>query len=125
MKLFSLVFTTLVAVEHIFILVVEMFFWDSELGMKIFKTTQDFATASKVLAANQGLYNGFLASGLIWALLFIKENKMQREVKLFFLGCIIVAGIFGGLTAKFSIIFTQGGPAFLAFLFTYLAKDKE
>lgn len=104
--------TALVAVEHLGILILEMFFWNHPVGQRIFGMTPEVSAASATLAANQGLYNGFLAAGLIWGLI-----SDRRDVKLFFLGCIIVAGIFGGLTAKTSIMFTQGLPALAAFLF--------
>lgn len=123
MKKLALGFVALVAIEHLLILVMEMFLWTS-LGAKLFKLEADFAQQTVVLAMNQGLYNGFLAAGLIWALL-IKDDKWQNNVALFFLGCVAVAGIFGGLTAKWSIILTQGLPAILGFLFTYLARPKQ
>jgi putative membrane protein len=86
-----------------------MFFWDHPVGRQIFAMTPEVSAASARLAANQGLYNGFLAAGLVWALW-----TDRRDLKLFFLGCVIVAGIFGGLTAKTSILFTQALPAALA-----------
>jgi putative membrane protein len=101
----------LVALFHAAVLVLEMFFWDHPLGHRIFGLTPEVAAASKVLAANQGLYNGFLAAGLVWALV-----GRRRDVALFFLACVVVAGVFGGLTAKASILFTQGLPAALALI---------
>ena len=101
----------LVAIEHIGILVLEMFYWTEPIGLKIFQMTSDVAESSKVLAANQGLYNGFLAAGLIWSLV---RKGDTRHLKVFFLVCVVIAGIFGGLTAKPSIVITQGLPAFLA-----------
>jgi putative membrane protein len=98
-----------VAVEHIGILVMEMFLWTS-LGVKVFKFTPEYAEQTTALAMNQGLYNGFLAAGLIWSLL-AKDEALARKVALFFLGCVVVAGVFGGLTAKLSIILTQALPA--------------
>ena len=99
----------LVAVEHVGILVLEMFFWNHPIGQRIFGMTPEVSSASAVLAANQGLYNGFLAVGLLWGLL--TDN---RSIQLFFLGCVVAAGVFGGLTAKPSILFTQALPASIA-----------
>lgn len=82
--------------------------------------TPEVSAASATLAANQGLYNGFIAAGLFWGLI-----AGRRDVKLFFLGCVVVAGIFGGMTAKTSIVFTQALPAFLALGLTLLAKDRN
>jgi putative membrane protein len=95
----------LVALSHIGFLVLEMFFWDHPVGRRIFGMTPEVSASSATLAANQGLYNGFLAAGLVWALW-----ADRRELKLFFLGCVVVAGVFGGLTAKTSILFTQALP---------------
>jgi putative membrane protein len=86
-----------------------MFFWDHPVGRKIFGMTPEVSASSAVLAANQGLYNGFLAAGLLWALW-----AGRRELKIFFLGCVVVAGVFGGTTAKTSILFTQALPAAIA-----------
>lgn len=117
MKTIANILTALVALLHFGILVLEMFFWNHDVGRKIFNLTPEFSQASATLAANQGLYNGFLAVGLVWGLISGKS-----EIKLFFLACIVVAGIFGGLTAKTSIIFTQALPAFMAFVFVFLAE---
>ena len=107
----------LVALFHVAVLVLEMFFWDQPIGLRIFGLTPEAAAASKVLAANQGLYNGFLAAGLGWALW-----ADRRDLKLFFLGCVVVAGVFGGLTAKPSILFTQGLPAALALAGVWMTR---
>ena len=112
MKLIATLLTVLVAIEHIGILVLEMFFWDHPFGQRIFGMTPEISAASATLAANQGLYNGFLAAGLIWGLI-----ADRRDVKLFFLACIIVAGIFGGITAKPSIFISQALPAAIALIF--------
>ncbi len=109
MKLAANLLVALIAIEHIGIMVLEMFFWNHPVGQRIFGMTAEVAASSAVLAMNQGLYNGFLAAGLVWGLL-----SGRLEIKLFFLVCIIVAGIFGGLTAKTSIVFTQALPAFIA-----------
>ena len=106
-----------VAISHVGILILEMFFWNHPIGQKIFSMTPEVAESSSVLAMNQGLYNGFLAAGLFWGLF---ANRV--EIKLFFLSCVIVAGIFGGITAKTSILFTQGLPALLAFVVVLAAS---
>lgn len=98
----------LVAVIHIYIMVLEMFLWDKPKGLRAFGQTQEQATASKVLAANQGLYNGFLAAGLIWSLWLGAEGN---SVKLFFLSCVLIAGIYGAATANKKILFIQAIPA--------------
>ena len=117
MKLIANIFTSIVAVSHIGILVLEMFFWNHPLGQKIFSMTKEVAESSAVLAMNQGLYNGFLAAGLFWGLL-----ASRSDIKIFFLGCVIVAGIFGGLTAKTSILFTQGLPALIALILVLMSS---
>jgi len=115
MKMLANILTAIVAIEHIGIMVLEMFFWNHPLGQRIFGMTSEVAASSAVLAANQGLYNAFLAAGLFWGL-----ASDKRSIKLFFLGCIVVAGIFGGFTAKTSILLSQALPALLAFLLTVL-----
>jgi len=108
--------TGIVALAHFGFLALEIFFWDHPIGHKIFAMTPEFAAQSAALAMNQGLYNGFLAAGLVWGL--ATDN---RAVKLFFLGCVVVAGIFGGLTAKTSILYTQALPGAIAFLLVLAA----
>ena len=98
----------LVALIHVYILVLEMFLWTTPKGRKAFGTTPEFAEASKVLAANQGLYNGFLAAGLLWGLALGSEGT---DVKIFFLSCVLIAGVFGGLTASRKILLVQALPA--------------
>jgi putative membrane protein len=117
MKTIANILTALVALLHFGILVLEMFFWNHPVGQKIFGMSPEVAASSAVLAANQGLYNGFLAVGLVWGLI-----SDRRDVKIFFLACIIVAGIFGGLTAKTSIIFSQALPALVALIFVVPAE---
>ena len=102
------VFVTLMALLHVYILVLEMFLWTTPRGRKAFGLTPEFAEQSKVLAANQGLYNGFLAAGLAWGLVLGAEG---HGVKLFFLGCILVAGLYGAATANKRILFIQAIPA--------------
>jgi len=102
------VFVALIALLHVYILVLEMFLWTTPRGRKAFGTTAEFAEQSKVLAANQGLYNGFLAAGLAWGLAMGVEG---HGVKLFFLACVLVAGVYGGVTANKRILFIQAVPA--------------
>lgn len=111
--------TALVAFEHIGIMVMEMFYWDHPIGRKVFNMTEEVSAASATLAANQGLYNGFLAAGLIWSLL-----SKQKNVTVFFLSCVIVAGIFGSITAKPSILFTQALPAGIALILWFVHSKK-
>jgi len=99
----------LVAVLHLYILVLEMFLWTTPKGRKAFGTTPEFAETSKVLAANQGLYNGFLAAGLIWGL-----ARGDAATQLFFLGCVLVAGLYGAATASKRILFVQAVPALIS-----------
>ncbi len=100
-----------VAALHIGFLILEMFLWKTPFGRKVFGMDETFAARSASLAANQGLYNGFLAAGLVWGLL---ATTSGLEIKTFFLACVVVAGIFGGLTAKTSIIVVQAMPAVVA-----------
>ena len=120
MKLLAIVLTIFVAISHVGILILEMFFWDHPIGQKIFLMTPEQSKSSAVLAMNQGLYNGFLAAGLFWGLL-----TNRTDVKTFFLCCVVVAGIFGSLTVKTSILFTQGLPALLALIFVLLSAKNS
>ena len=101
----------LVVLIHLYIVVLEMVLWDTPFGRKVFGNTAEFATASKMLAANQGLYNGFLAAGLIWGL---SMGAAGQPVQLFFLGCVIVAGLYGAASVGIKILFVQAVPAALA-----------
>ena len=121
MSIISAILVGLVAIEHIYILILEMFLWTTPRGMKTFGTTPEEAETSKVLAANQGLYNGFLSAGLFWGL-FHPTAGTGFQIKIFFLLCVIIAAIYGGLTAKRSILYIQGGPALLALIFVLLAQ---
>ncbi len=109
----------LVAALHLYFLALEMFFWDKPTGMRAFGLTQEFATASKSLAANQGLYNGFLAAGLVWGLVLGADGQ---AIKIFFLGCVIVAGVFGALTASRKILWVQALPGAIALALVMLSK---
>jgi putative membrane protein len=119
MKAIANLLVALVALLHVGFLVLEMFMWTTPFGLKTFNMTPEVAASSKVLAANQGLYNGFLAAGLVWGLL-AKENG--TAIKFFFLGCVIVAGLFGAATAKPSILLVQALPAALALLAVLAAR---
>jgi putative membrane protein len=101
----------LVALLHLYFLVLEMFFWNRPLGRRVFRLTPEFAQASAALAANQGLYNGFLAAGLLWGL---GIGPAGYGIKVFFLGCVIVAGVFGALTANRRILWVQALPGAVA-----------
>ena len=111
-----------VALQHVGFLVLEMFLWTTPYGMRTFGLTPEFAEASSALAANQGLYNGFLAAGLLFGLL---RRQDAFATKLFFLACVIVAGVFGALTVKGSILFVQALPAALALLLLLLAARRR
>lgn len=117
MMMLAQVLVTLVALIHLYILVLEMFLWTKPQGRKAFGLTAEFAQASKVLAANQGLYNGFLAAGLIWGLL-----RADVATQLFFLGCVLVAGLYGAATASRKILFVQALPAIMAIAAVLLAR---
>jgi putative membrane protein len=109
-----------VALEHVGFLVLEMFFWTKPLGLKIFRLTPQVAAASAPLAANQGLYNGFLAAGLVWGLLSAEPAALS--IKTFFLSCVVVAGVFGAATASPSILLVQAAPALAALILVRLAR---
>ncbi len=114
MHLLAKILIAFVALEHLYILWLEMFAWETR-GRKVFRGSlrQDMFGPTKVLAANQGLYNSFLAAGLVWSLL-ITNMVWAKNVGLFFLGCVIVAGIYGGLTASRKIFYVQAVPAIIA-----------
>lgn len=113
MKTLSMILVALVAIEHVYVLVLEMFLWTTDSGRRSFGFTREFAESTKTLGANQGLYNGFLAAGLIWSLLH-PDAGVAFQLQLFFLGCVLIAGIYGGITAVRKILFIQGAPAALA-----------
>ena len=107
-----------VALLHVYFLVLEMFLWDKPRGLRTFGLTPEFAAASKSLAANQGLYNGFLAAGLIWGLALGVNGD---PIKIFFLACIIVAGVFGAFTANLKILWVQALPGAVALALVMLS----
>lgn len=114
MKMAGIALVLLVAMEHLYFLYLEMFLWTKPKGLKVFGNTAERAEASKVLAANQGLYNGFLAAGLLWGLIY--PGAAGIHIQMFFLACVVVAGIYGGLTVKMRIMYLQAGPALLGLL---------
>lgn len=107
------VLIAVVALIHLYILVLEMFLWNTKTGHKVFNLRPDFARDTRVLAANQGLYNGFLAAGLLWSL-WLGEKGSQ--VAIFFLACVLIAGLFGAATASRKILYVQAVPALAALL---------
>jgi putative membrane protein len=109
MLLASQIVAGLVAALHVYFLVLEMFLWATPAGQKAFGRTRDEQEATKVLAANQGLYNGFLAAGLVWSL--VAGDVIAIPLRTFFLGCVVVAGIYGAMTASRKILFVQALPA--------------
>ena len=112
------IIVALIALLHVYILVLEMFLWDKSAGLRAFGQTQEKATASKVLAANQGLYNGFLAAGLFWGLIL---GSSGTGVKVFFLCCVLIAGLYGAATANRKILFIQAVPAAVGLAFVLLS----
>lgn len=122
MKSLANLLIALVALEHVAFLVLEMFLWDTPTGMRVFGLSEAFARESASLAANQGLYNGFLAAGLVWALLRGDEGF---DLKVFFLVCVVVAGVFGAATASGSILFVQAVPAALALGAVLVTREQQ
>lgn len=120
MQIAAAILTTLVALLHVYFLVLEMFLWTKPQGMKAFGQTAESAERTKVLAANQGLYNGFLAAGLLYGV-WLGATPMGFQFKLFFLGCVIVAGVYGAATASKKILYVQALPAALALAALLLA----
>ena len=117
MTIFANILIVIVALLHLGFLALEMFFWDHPFGRKRFGMTSDYSKASASLAANQGLYNGFLAAGLLWGL-----STGQFAVKMFFLICVVIAGIYGGLTARRTILYVQALPGLLALILLYFSR---
>ncbi len=119
MTLVSRILVLLVAALHIGFLVLEMFLWTGPIGQRVFAMTPEFSARTAVLAANQGLYNGLIAVGLLWSA--IRNN---REYMIFFLLCVIGARVFGGLTAKTTILYMQAAPALVALLAVLAARPR-
>ena len=120
MSMLSRLLVMIVALEHVGFLVLEMFLWNRPDGHRIFDLAPDFAASTAALAANQGLYNGFLAAGLFWG-----AFSNRRDIQIFFLVCVVMAGVFGGMSAKASILVIQGLPALLALAFVLMAKPSK
>jgi len=118
MALLGNIIVGLVALLHVYILILEMFLWEKPAGMKAFRQTKESAAATKVLAANQGLYNGFLAAGLFWGL---SLGTAGHDVKVFFLGCVLIAGLYGAATASKKILYIQALPALLGLILLNVA----
>ncbi|MEO6798552.1 MAG: DUF1304 domain-containing protein [Rhodanobacter sp.] len=118
MSIAANVLIALIALMHVWFLILEMFLWTRPSGRKAFGLTREFAEQTSVLAANQGLYNGFLAAGLAWGL-WLGDGGV--EIKVFFLACVLVAGVFGGLTAARRILWFQALPAAIALLLVLVA----
>jgi len=119
MHTLGLALVLVVAAIHAYILVLEMFLWRTERGRRAFGTDQAFADQSATLAANQGLYNGFLAAGLVWGA--VAADPVGFQVRVFFLGCVIVAGVYGALTVSRRILVVQAAPAIVALAVVLLA----
>lgn len=118
MSTIQLILISIVALLHFYFMILEMFFWDKPRGMKAFGTTKEIAEQSKTLAANMGLYNGFLAAGLTWSLI---DKNYGTNIAIFFLSCVVIAGIYGAYSTKNKrILFVQALPAVLALVFTYM-----
>jgi putative membrane protein len=120
MELLSKILIALIAFEHLYILYIEMFAWETK-GKKIFKgaLSSDLFKPTKVLAANQGLYNGFLVTGLIWTF-FISDVEWNKKISIFFLTCIVIAGVYGALSATKKIFFVQALPGIIALIIVFL-----
>jgi putative membrane protein len=119
MSLIASIVVALVALLHVYFLVLEMFLWDKPAGLKAFGQTPASAAAIKVLAANQGLYNGFLAAGLLWGLWLGSEGF---GVTVFFLLCVLIAGLYGAATASRKILYVQALPAVVGLVLVYLSR---
>ena len=120
MQTFAAVLVALIALEHVYILILEMALWTAPMGRKAFGMTEEQAEATKVLAANQGLYNGFLAAGLFWSLIH-SDPGFAFQIKLFFLGAVVIAGLYGGATASRKIFVIQALPAAIALVAVLIA----
>lgn len=109
-----------VALEHVLFLILEMFLWDKPQGMKVFRNTPERAAATKVLAANQGLYNGFLAAGLAWSLVPLGAPDAAKSIATFFLACVVLAGLYGAMSFSRRILWVQAAPAFVALVLVWM-----
>jgi putative membrane protein len=119
------VLVLLVAALHVYFMLLEMVLWTKPAGRKAFGLTEEFAESTKSLAANQGLYNGFLVAGLVWAAVSVSTGSvMALPLACFFLACVIVAGVFGAVTVSRKILFVQAAPALFAMAFVWLAHAR-
>src|SRR4051794_1416572 len=121
MNLLATAVVVLVALLHFYFLVLEMFLWTKPTGRRVFRTTEEFARASATLAANQGLYNGFLGAALVWGVVL---GPSGFGVRLFALGCVVVAGIYGAATANKRILYVQALPGLVGFALTWFAQAR-
>ena len=117
MQTFAAILVALIALEHVYILILEMFLWTTPRGLRAFGMKPAEAEATKVLAANQGLYNGFLAAGLVWSLM-VWSRLFAFDIKMFFLGCVLAAALYGGWSVSRRILLVQGLPALIALAVT-------
>jgi len=122
--MFNKILIAFIALEHMAFLVLEMFLWQTPIGLKVFKLTPEVAATSASLAANQGLYNGFLAAGLVWGLTQ-KNRDFSFMIKLFFLSCVLIAGLYGWFTVSRTILFVQAFPALLALALLFTDKQRN
>ena len=117
MNVIANIVIAIIVILHIGFLILEMFLWTKPFGLKTFNMTKEVAKSSATLAANQGLYNGFLAAGLFWGIF-----SGMVSAKIFFLICVLIAGIYGGLTAKRSILYMQALPALIGLILVFLSR---
>ena len=118
MTIVTAMIVLLVALLHVYFLVLEMFLWDKPAGLKVFGQSKEQASSAKVLAANQGLYNGFIAAGLLWGLI---QGAQGYDFKVFFLTCVVVAGVYGAMTASRKILFVQAVPGLIGLLLVIIS----
>ena len=118
MSLLATLLIALIALLHVYFLVLEMFLWEKPAGLRAFRQTKESAAATRVLAANQGLYNGFLAAGLFWG---VSLGAAGHDIKVFFLCCVLIAGIYGAYSAAKKILYIQALPALIALLLLSLS----
>ena len=118
MTIVTAMIVLLVALLHVYFLVLEMFLWDKPAGLKVFGQSKEQASSTKVLAANQGLYNGFIAAGLLWGLI---QGAQGYDFKVFFLTCVVVAGVYGAMTASRKILFVQAAPGLVGLLLVIIS----
>lgn len=120
LKILMNIGVAITAILHLWFCILEIFFWTKPLGIKIFKTNQEFAYQSATLAANQGIYNGFLSAGLLWGLLS-NDPVQSFHVKIFFLSCVLIAGVYAGLSVSRRILFIQALPAAITLVLLYFS----